>query len=98
MPKPMHDWTLLSEKVDWKEGVVSLEFENGAGRQRLHASGLRELHVPRTQSWGPSVSVLESQGPSVLEDGSARLSIQMQTGDRIEIVAHAFDLPAGLVR
>jgi hypothetical protein len=95
MPQQMHDWTLLSVHVNWGRGVVFLEFDTPTGPSSLQADGLHDLHVPRAESWGASVSVLAAYGPSVRDDGLATLSIEMQTGDRIEIVAHSFDLPKG---
>jgi hypothetical protein len=94
MPLQMHDWTLRVVNVDWGVGVVRVEFDAPTGRTVLQAHGLQDLHMPRTESWGPSVSVNEARGPVGLEGGLVRLSIEMQTGDVIEIVARSFDLPS----
>ncbi len=93
MPLQMHDWTLRALNVDWGEGVASVEFGAPTGRSVLRAHGLHNLHIPRTESWGPSVSVNEAWGPVGIEGGLVRFSIEMQTGDVIELVARSFDLP-----
>ena len=93
MPLQMHDWTLRALNVDWGEGVACVEFDAPTGRSVLRAHGLQNLHIPRTESWAPSVSVNEARGPVGIEGGLVRFSIEMQTGDIIEIVARSFDLP-----
>jgi len=59
----------------------------------LVAENVIDLHVPRLQDWGPSVSVNKVTGPL---DGLAykRLLIEMQSGDVIKISAGTFVLPA----
>jgi hypothetical protein len=91
----MHDWTLLSVNVNWAEGSVSVAFDAPTGSAFLKANDLHDLRIPRVRNWGPSVSVYEAFGPSALDEGLTRFSIEMQTGDRIEIVARSFELPAG---
>jgi hypothetical protein len=97
MTQQMHDWTLRAVNVDCGAGVVRVEFDAPKGRALLQAHGLHNLHIPRAESWGPSVSVNEAQGPLEVEGGLFRFSIEMQSGDLIEIVAHSFDLPATLL-
>ena len=53
---------------------------------------MHELSVPRTFPWGPSVSVNTVEGPVKQENGLAVLSMEMQSGDLIRIVARSFDL------
>jgi len=86
----------LSVSVDWKAGMARLEFMPfGGGNVPKHivAKGLSDLRLPRKQPWGPSVSVNSCEGPVEI-DGAYRLSIEMQTGDQIEIVAARFEMPA----
>ena len=94
MPPQVHDWTLRAVNVDWGEGVARVVFDSPTGRNHLRAHGLRNLHIPRAESWGPSVSVNEAQGPLEFEGGLVRFLIEMQSGDLIEIVARSFDLSA----
>jgi hypothetical protein len=60
---------------------------------KLTAHGVCELHVPRLNDWGPSVSVNEVFGPSDGASGRRELEVEMQSGDRIRIVAASFDFP-----
>ena len=60
----------------------------------LLAHGFRGLRAPRKFEWGPSVSINRVTGPVKCDDGLLMLSIEMQSGDTIEIEAAAFDLPA----
>ena len=93
----MHDWTFLSVSVDWKAGTARLAFiPFGDGDEPKHivATGLSDLRLPRKLPWGRSVSVNSSKGPILIDGGGYRLSIEMQTGDQIEIVAAQFEMPA----
>jgi hypothetical protein len=90
----MHDWTLVSILFEWKSGCVILEFRtDGSNSAKLTAHGVCELHVPRLSDWGPSVSVNEVFGPSDEPSGRRELEVEMQSGDRIRIVAASFDFP-----
>ena len=64
------------------------------GPKLVQASGLTELRMPREMLWGPSVSVNQCDGPIRLQDGGYGLTIEMQSGDVIELVAERFDMPS----
>jgi hypothetical protein len=90
----MHDWTLHSILFEWKSGRVILEFGTDRLRsEKLIAHGVSELHVPRLNEWGRSISVNKLLGPSDSVLGPRALEIEMQSGDRIRIVATSFDFP-----
>jgi hypothetical protein len=90
----MHDWTLVSILFEWKCGCVTLEFRtDGSNSTKLTAHGVCELHVPRLNDWGPSVSVNRVFGPSDGASGRRELEIEMQSGDRIRIAAASIDVP-----
>jgi hypothetical protein len=90
----MHDWTLVSILFEWKSARVILEFETGGSKsKRLVGHGVSELHAPRLNDWGPSVSVTKVAGPSDDASGRRELVIEMQSGDHIRIVAKSFDFP-----
>jgi hypothetical protein len=90
----MHDWTLDSISIDWQSGSVVCRLQGPNAPASLVAHGLRELRLPRTFEWGPSVSVNRLTGPVTRDDGLLLLSIEMQSGDTIEIEASSFQLPA----
>jgi hypothetical protein len=93
----MHDWTLVSILFEWKTARVILEFGTGGSKsQKPMAHGVSELHAPRLNDWGPSVSVNSVNkvaGPSDDASGRRGLEIEMQSGDHIRIVAKSFDFP-----
>ena len=92
----MHDWVLRSITFDWKLGKVSIEFDTYAMKSTVvffYAEDVSDLHVPRGQEWGPSVSVNEVIGPEKLADGKQRIRFEIQTGDIVEITAKNFIFP-----
>ena len=89
----MHDWTLLSVKVDWIKGEAAIDFRALSGHISVHAVGLSEVHIPRHFPWGRSESVNSVKGPSLAENSEAHLSIEMQSGDVIRISARSFVMP-----
>ena len=90
----MHDWTLKRIEFDWKQASVTMGLEDTTFASRnLVAEGVQELQVPRTNDWGPSVSVNEVLTIDSLPSGLQRLRIEMQSGDVIQIVAVRFTFP-----
>jgi hypothetical protein len=90
----MHDWTLVTISMLWDPGRVTIEFLDSASVTRtLVAEGVRDLRIPRTNDWGPSVSVNTASPLESLATGAQRLKIEMQSGDVIEIVADQFAIP-----
>ena len=90
----MHDWTLVSILFEWKSGCVTLEFKtHRSNSAKLTANGVSELHVPRLNDWGPSASVNGVLGPSDGPSGRREFEVEMQSGDRIRIVAASFNFP-----
>ncbi len=51
------------------------------------------MAIPHLELWGLSVHVNRTVGPSHQEDSEWKFEIEMQSGDTIEIVAEAFELP-----
>ena len=92
----LHDSTLLGLTLRWSEGEVVLSFQTGiAGRESLalRACGVHKLCCPRQFPWGPSVSVnsireSESQSLPALRE----LTVEMQSGDEIVVVAESFQI------
>jgi hypothetical protein len=90
----LHDWTLSAATVNWGTGTAELTFAWDGKDYALTVRGLSKLVLPRTFPWGPSVSVNSIDGPTPLEDGLFHLSIEMQSGDVIELSAVNFDIPS----
>ena len=90
----MHDWTLVSILVDWIKGIVTITFKNYESNQvKLTADGLINLHIPKHEEWGESVSINEFIGPILLSDGNYHLELEIQSGDRIELEAKSIKMP-----
>lgn len=82
----LHDATLVSITFDWAVGSCVAEFAGSPfgpkGPFRLRWSNVTHMHIPRTQGWGPSVSVLEASEPS-----PGNFELQLQSGDMITLRA-----------
>lgn len=85
-----HDATLRAVSIFWEIGRAVVALDTVIGPHEIIATGLRDLHLPRTQKWGPSVSVNFQRGPSLGADGSLDFAIHMQSGDVIVISADNF--------
>jgi hypothetical protein len=83
---PLHDATLRSLEVLWKEAHCKLFLMLSTGPHVLTFTGVTSVIVPRKNEWGRSVSIYEVK----CSDGVA--FIQMQSGDMIEIAAQAAEL------
>jgi hypothetical protein len=90
----MHDWTFKGVSVDWGEATAELEFSSASGPKVVRAKGLWDMHLPRKLPWGPSVSVNRCNEPAQIEGGDYSLVIEMQSGDKIELVAQQFEMPS----
>ncbi len=91
----MHDWTLVSILVEWEKALIEIKFLNAAGEVLLTANGFTNIHIPKSNDWGPSVSVNKVIGPVILTNGIMRLEIHIQTGDVIEIEAKSIQMLTG---
>lgn len=90
----MHDWTLVSIFVEWAKGMVTISFDTyELGLAKVTATGLVSLVVPKHDEWGESESVNEYDGPNNLDNGNQYLTIEIQSGDRIEIEARYIVMP-----
>jgi hypothetical protein len=85
---PLHDATLKSVEVLWREAQCRLSLRLSSGDHLLTFSGVTLVTVPRKNEWGRSVSINSAQGLN----GVA--SIEMQSGDIIEIAATEVTLSA----
>lgn len=96
----MHDWTLLTISLTWKTGEVRIDFESFDSLDgqdynvvSIFATEVRRLNIPNLQEWGLSVSVNSVERPVLLNDGTYKLIIEMQSGDNISIIAKKIVFP-----
>jgi hypothetical protein len=91
---PLHDALLESSNLSWQTALCTLQInvflQRGGNAKpcKLRFSGLTQLHVPKQQPWGPSVSINGAK----FENGSVQ--IEMQSGDTISIVATEMEFGA----
>lgn len=82
----LHDATLVSVEFEWASGSCVAAFAGSPfgpkGSFRLRWKNVTELHIPRLQGWGPSVSVL-----SASESSPGNFELQLQSGDLITLRA-----------
>lgn len=92
--KQIHDCTLLSINIDWCAGVVILEFRGHHHENfEITAFNFLEINVPRRLDWGESFLVNKFLGPDEVREEFCEISIEIQSGDVIKIVAKSFSMP-----
>src|SRR3990167_3885629 len=91
----MHDWTLISILIEWAKGVVIITFKNHQSKEAvLMANEFADLHVPKQEEWGESVSINKMTGPILLENGNYYIELEMQSGDKLYLEAKSIQIPA----
>jgi hypothetical protein len=92
--KQMHDWTMVAINVDWSAGCIRLDLRPRHGEcAQVIVRDFRRIEVPRRQEWGASVSIMSHVGPHEYDTDLRRISILMQSGDSIEIIAREIEMP-----
>jgi len=90
----MHDWMLIEISLNWEAASVSVVFENQMSLVRtVTATEVVELYVPRKNEWGPSRCVNAIAFDSRPSQQYHSLSIEMQSGDVIRLVAKDINIP-----
>lgn len=85
---PLHDATLREVRFAWAEARCTLRLlTNGHGAQALVFSGVTELHLPRQQPWGPSVSINAAR-----ECGANKFEVELQSGDVLRLQAASWQV------
>ena len=85
----LHDASLMTLEIDWMQGILRCTFKVGPSdneRAILTARGLRSFSSPRKFPWGPSFSV------NSFRRSPAGVSIEMQSGDTIDIEADSIKI------
>lgn len=82
----MHDASFTSIELDWESGTCIARFRGGpyilGGPFLLRWTDVSDVHIPRTFSWGASVSVM-----SAAENPPGSFTLQLQSGDVITVKA-----------
>lgn len=91
----LHEATLLRVAFAWEAGRVDVELHHAKGPVTLRAERVTKLVCPRTEPWGPSVSVhgIElRRGPTLANE---LLEIAMGSGDVLVVEAERFVVAEG---
>lgn len=80
---PLHDATLHAIHFAWAEGRCTLQLATvDLGERALVFSDVTEVHIPKEQPWGPSVSIDAAREPS-----PNRFEVELQSGDVLRVQA-----------
>lgn len=86
----LHDGVLERITVDWSRQLVRiLATSVPGGLLMIVGEGLRDIHIPRREPWGPSRfinGVTVEQG----DDSAVAVRIEMQSGDQITLICESF--------
>lgn len=90
---PLHDATLLAITCEWAQARVTFSLQTEPSvRRDLIVKGVTALRLTRLEPWGPSGSVNLVSWSRREADTLAELSVEMQSGDLIEVRATEFTL------
>ena len=80
----MLDWVLQSIEILWEAKLAKMRVRYGM-EYTIVFSGLRLLHMPIREEWGPSGWIYEVSGIIPLAFDYKKIVFHMQTGDQVEI-------------
>ncbi len=88
----MHDWTLVSLFVNWKESCLVIKLlNNNSVPIDVVLEGIKSVSIPKWEEWGESLSINTF---NVIDDSTFKtLEIEMQSGDIIKAIAKNISLP-----
>ncbi|HET7539922.1 MAG TPA: hypothetical protein VFK05_08620 [Polyangiaceae bacterium] len=90
---PLHDAVLYRVSLEWERRVASaevaifLDCSKPAVPAVLSWNGVRSVHLPCAEPWGPSVFIKKQY-----KTGPRSYAIEVQSGDVLEIDADGFSL------
>jgi len=93
----LHDSSLLSFFLEWKNGQLTIELKfydysvASIKSLKIIATNWVTFNCPRKEEWGPSVSINKVDIKELSKDLKI-LSIEMQSGDTIFIEAQDFSV------
>ena len=91
MPSKYRDHTFVDLLLAWEASTVTIRIKTSPAEvASIVVRGVVELHAPHNDSWGPSVFVYDL-GVAKRLDGNVTLSIQMQSGDVLEVIGSSVE-------
>mgnify|MGYP000887026360 CR=1 FL=1 len=92
----LHDARLLSFSMQWRAGVLTLDFLLVGEDEldlRVVLHGITGIYCPREHPWGgPAPYVNEVLQPDVVPGQGDVLELEMQSGDVLRFVFESFEL------
>ena len=91
----LHDAVLEGIEVDWESATTAIRFGlpgDPSPSLSLVFRGLRGVHIPRDQPWGPSVFVNTVEYVDERDTDAVSVRIEMQSGDEITVRAGSLDI------
>ena len=86
----LHDAVLERITVDWSRKLVRIIVTAvPGGLVMISAKGFRAIDVPRREPWGAS-DFVNGVVVNELEDSGISIVVEMQSGDRIELICDRF--------
>lgn len=88
----MHDWTLVSLFVNWKESSLIIKLlNNNSLPVDVVLEGIKSVSIPKWDEWGESISINTF---NVIDDSTYKtMEIEMQSGDIIKAIAENISIP-----
>ena len=91
----LHDAVLEGIEINWESATASLRLGlvgDPSPKLALVFGGIREVHVPRDQPWGPSVFVNTLERTDGGDTGGLSMRLEMQSGDEIRLRAASLEI------
>lgn len=88
----MHDWTLVSLFVNWKDSSLIIKLlNNNSLPVDIVLEGIKSVSIPKWDEWGESISINTF---NVIDDSTYKtMEIEMQSGDIIKAIAENISIP-----
>ena len=91
MPSKYRDHTFVDLHFEWKRSTVTIRIKTSPDQvASVLVREVVELRATHNDSWGPSVFVYDL-GVAKRLDGNVTLSIQMQSGDVLEVIGRSVE-------
>jgi hypothetical protein len=91
----LHDAVLESIEINWESATALLRLGlvgDPSPKLAMLFGGVREVHVPRDQPWGPSMFVNTVERTDGGATGGLSMRVEMQSGDEIRIRAASLEI------
>ena len=89
----MHDWVLKFIELDWHSGSASITvIDSKSINREIKICEIISFDLSRNFEWGESVNINATVLETINEE--SKLTIELQSGDVIKVIAKIITLPA----